>query len=58
MNKDPIKCDECGKFISYKDIDDGNASHHVNYAWDWFQEDMSERWHSLCKRCNKKETNK
>ena len=22
MNKNPIKCSDCGKFISYKDIDD------------------------------------
>jgi hypothetical protein len=58
MNKDPIKCDECGKFIAYKDIDDSSAFCCMYHVYDWFAGDVIEKYKSLCKKCNKKETDK
>ena len=58
MNNDPIKCDECGKFIAYKDLEDGLAINNMHHEWDWYAEDVIEKIESICKRCNKKEINK
>lgn len=29
-----IKCIDCGRFISYKDIEEGKAKSERSYAWD------------------------
>jgi hypothetical protein len=50
-----IKCDACGKFISYKDIEDKIAIHRIYHEWDYFQEDTRENNESTCKNCIKKE---
>lgn len=47
---DKIRCDVCGKFISYKDLSEGKATNimvtpdsHVSH----------ERYESMCKKCRR-----
>lgn len=54
MNKNPIKCVECGKFIKYSDLDEKRAKRVGNDHWDWFQEDMIEDVYFLCPLCKNK----
>lgn len=51
MNTDPIKCGDCGKFISYKDIENGLATHKMHNSWDSVNEDVMEIYESQCKKC-------
>jgi hypothetical protein len=44
------RCDVCGKFISYKDLDDGLAVRHMKTPDTHF---TAETWETLCRRCNK-----
>jgi hypothetical protein len=48
MNKDPIRCDGCGRFISYDDLEIGNAK--INYISD--SSFSYEQFEYLCKNCN------
>ncbi|HXK00727.1 MAG TPA: hypothetical protein VNF93_02435 [Buchnera sp. (in: enterobacteria)] len=52
MNKNPIKCEECGKFIKYDDLYNGAAIHKLK-SYD--TEYTYETYLSLCKKCNIKE---
>jgi hypothetical protein len=47
-----IKCDICGKFVSYKDLSEGKASRILVYPDSHFTQ---ETWETICRRCNKKE---
>lgn len=43
-----LRCAECGKFISYKEIEDGEAVSERSYAWDG--EPIEDYWlHNKCK---------
>lgn len=53
MNCDAIKCDVCGKFIAYADLDEGKAIHHMSAPDSHFG---SEQWETLCKKCRIKES--
>jgi hypothetical protein len=46
-----IKCDHCGKYISYFDIEKGDAIHNVSSVWCPWQEDVRETTQSECKKC-------
>lgn len=49
----PNKCDDCGKFIPWDDIESGKAISHIHPDTEFNSE-----WHeSVCKRCNNKERN-
>ncbi len=50
MNKDPIRCDECGKFVPERDINSGKAYRQEIILDHEF--DIKE-WETLCKRCNR-----
>ena len=47
-----FKCDACGRFISYDDIDSGRA---VNKMITPDSDYSAEEWEILCKRCKDKE---
>lgn len=51
-----IKCDYCGKFISYKDLSEGRAVHYMDTP---DSELTFETYRSVCSKCNNnnKETN-
>ena len=49
-----IKCDDCGKFISYDDIESKKAIHRFYDTWNTTTEDVKENVESVCKKCNKK----
>jgi hypothetical protein len=47
----PNKCDDCGKFISWNDIENGDAISLIHPDTEFNSE-----WHeSVCKICNKKD---
>ena len=47
-----IVCDDCGKFVSYKDLADGTALHALLTP----DSDLTkETWESLCRKCFTKE---
>lgn len=49
MKKDPIRCDECGKFIAYKDLDSGAAiCHLISYDTEYSREE----YEALCPKHN------
>ncbi len=48
MNRDPIKCDRCGRFIRYADLDSGEATIKFVTPDSFFTKE--EYWH-LCKAC-------
>ena len=47
-----IRCDECGRFISYKDLENGEARHCMVLP---DSECTCETWESTCKKCLKAE---
>ena len=47
-----IKCDTCGKFISYKDLEAGKACHELLWPDNHF---AGETYSSECRKCYKKE---
>lgn len=49
MNSDPIKCDECGKFVAYADLESGAAKSTYVTPDSHFSD---ERIEFLCRRCN------
>lgn len=51
MNKDPIKCADCGKFISYNDLENEKAKKHFSIEWDWSREEPCEEQFFQCKKC-------
>ncbi len=51
MNKDPIKCDNCGKFIAYDDIDNGAICNMITPD----TEVSNECYETICKKCNSNE---
>lgn len=46
-----IKCDYCGKFISYIDLQEDKAYHLMKTPDSLIS---TEEWESCCKSCNKK----
>jgi len=55
MNPIYIKCSSCGRFISYNDLESGEATHKMITP----DSDVSfERWESFCKVCKKQEEEK
>ncbi len=45
-----IRCDVCGRFISYADLESGAASHTmITPSSDW----SYETWETFCPKCNK-----
>lgn len=47
-----IVCDYCGKFVSYKDLENKKATHKMTLP----DSDLSvETWESLCRKCKEKE---
>jgi hypothetical protein len=49
MNRYPIKCNYCGKFIKYSDIENGDAK----FIFVPDSEVSSEVIEHICKNCNK-----
>lgn len=47
----PIKCEYCGKFISYEDVENGNAKH--VFCPDSHFSGEATYW--ICKKCKEKE---
>lgn len=47
----PPKCDYCGRFISYKDLEEGVATFKMIYPDSAF---TSESWEGCCKKCKLK----
>lgn len=52
MNKDPLKCNECGHFLSYNDLAKGLSSYVMIEADSYFGE---ETYYGQCVNCKKKE---
>ena len=48
-----IKCDICGKFISYKDIENEKAVNRLDTPDSYFS---FEKYESKCKNCRKKKS--
>ncbi len=50
-----FRCDDCGRFIPYADLDSGRARHKLIYpdsAYTW------ETWETVCAKCVQKELEK
>ena len=45
----PPKCDECGKFVAYADLESGAALHTMHMPDSEFS---AETWETLCAKCN------
>lgn len=45
MKNKPLRCSDCGKFISYDDLDSGAATHEMACP-------EPEDWITLCPECN------
>lgn len=56
MNKDPIKCCCCGKFISYKDLEAGKSSVTNTTSWDGWSDSPDETSIFECRKCINKES--
>lgn len=52
ISNSPLKCDDCGKFVAYADLDSGKARHTlVTPDSDY----SAETFDTTCARCTKKE---
>jgi hypothetical protein len=49
MNRDPIKCVECGRFVEYDDLVSGKAKQSYYEPSSHFGDEKIE---FLCRRCN------
>lgn len=49
MNKNAIRCDKCGFFVAYKDIDSGAATRKLISP---ATEDSKEKWETICPKHN------
>lgn len=44
-----LRCDECGRFVPYKDLDSGRATHREVTPDSAY---TSETWETICASCN------
>jgi hypothetical protein len=44
-----LKCDDCGRFIPYADLENGGATHVLIYPDSLY---TCETWETVCSRCN------
>jgi hypothetical protein len=49
LTKTGIACDYCGRFISYADLDEGRAVHHLLTPDSHFTREVFESYHIECK---------
>ncbi len=51
MARYPFRCDYCGQFMSYSDMESGKAKWSVYDDWDWHRDEHRERadgYHVAC----------
>jgi hypothetical protein len=52
MPSKQLRCDDCGRFVAYADLESGSARH-LPICLD--NEFSPEEWETLCKVCNNEE---